>query len=805
MGALFLLLFLSLGLSAERSFLSVPFVKLQKGKDAYFQTVLPTGRVVVTPKGEILYLFGKAYLKEVFLNAEKVRPKGGKEAKTRVSYFLGNSPRAWRKKLPAYESVDLGEVWKGVRVEVKAYAGTAEKLFFLEKAKYAESVLLKLEGVKSMAVGKRGELITKTDGVEVRFSPPKAFSLKDDRQIKVRYKVLGGNVYGFVLEGDYDPEEPVVIDPIVYSTYLGGSSMDGHPLLEDRLHVLAVRSDGAVVVGGSTTSVDFPVTEGAYQTEFNSPGTNLTDAFVAVLKGDLSEILYATYLGGSSTDYLYGLEVSPAGEVYLTGTTLSADFPTTPEAYESTCGRSWDVFLVKLSPDLSSLLASTCFGSVGGDEGRDVALTPEGDVVVVGYAGGSDFPVQGSPFRSTYDDGEAFVAKFSSDLSTLGVSTFLGGGFVDRALAVSVLPDGKVVVAGETNSPDFPTTAGPYGETEGPDASNADAFVSVLTSNLSALSGSTYFGGNLLEELWDLTVDGEGNLYVVGYTAGGFPITEGAYTGSGRGFLAKLSSDLQLLKSTVLDGSRAKAVALSLEGDVFVGGDVYEDPVAGNLDVLLLKLSGDFTELKASAVFGGSEDDTLLSMATLEDGNLLFVGRTNSPDFPVTEGALQETYGGNTDAFITVLTPDLDTSPPNAVPVIESFTARPDDGTAPLKVTFEWSVSDPDGDALTCRFDFDGNGTWDKVLENCPSEGSAEATYEEAGSYRAVFQVSDGRNAVERSLSVEVAAPQTAEEETGGTVQEEGGGSSGCGGVSVINFFLVPLLVLLRRLMAYPF
>ncbi len=907
MGALFftLFLFLSLGFSLERYSLSIPFVKLGRGENAYFRTILPAGEVVVTPEGEILYLFGKSPLREVFLTRKSVRPEGDGKTTTLVSYFLGPSPSAWRSRLPTYESVDLGEVWKGVRVKVKAYAGTAEKLFFLEKAEYAGNILVKLEGVKSISIGEKGELLLESGDGEIRFSPPKAFSLKNDREIRVRYRILSRNVYGFALEGDYDPEEPVVIDPIVYSTYLGGSSMDGHPILEDRLHVLAVRSDGTVVVGGSTTSADFPVTDGAYQTEFNSPGTNVTDVFVAIVRGNLSEILYATYIGGSSSDYLYGLEVSPTGEVYLTGTTLSADFPTTPEAYRGTCGRSQDVFVLKLSSDLSSLLASTCFGSTGDDEGHDVALTPEGDVVVVGYAGGSDFPVQGGFFRGTYDDGEAFIARFSSDLSTLGVSTFLGGDFVDRARVVSVLPDGRVVVAGETNSSDFPTTTGPYGETGGPNTFNTDVFVSVLLPNLSGLSGSTYLGGNLLDELWDLTVDGDGNVYIVGYTGGGFPVTEGVYTGSGRGFLAKLSPNLQLLKSTVLDGSRAKAVALSLEGDIFVGGDIYDDPVTGRLNILLLKLSRDFAELMASVIFGGSENETLLSMSTLRDGNLLFVGRTDSTDFPVTEGALQKTYGGNTDMFITVLTPNLDTSPPNGAPVIESFTAQPSGGTAPLEVTFEWSVSDPDGDiltcvldfgdgtspltvencaadnstthtyategtytallqvrdgrggeassslsitvpaepnaspvvesftstpsrgtaplnvvfswritdpdgdSLTCRLDFDGNGSWDKVVENCPSEGSAETTYDGAGNYRVLFQVTDGTSSVEKTLYVEVAAPQPESggevTETAEPVPEEDGdeGPLGCGGMNMINFLLIPLLVLLRRLGIY--
>lgn len=230
----------------------------------------------------------------------------------------------------------------------------------------------------------------------------------------------------------------------LYSTYLGGIG-------EDYGSAIAIDESGCAFVTGSTTSPDFPT-----QSSFDPIYSGSIDAFVSKLSESGSSLSYSTYLGGSGIDEGFGIAVDADDCAYLTGRTLSANFPTA-NAFDSSFNGAWDVFVAKFSTSGSSLLYSTYLGGVGMDQGYAVGIDTTDCITVTGSTNLSNFPMQNA-FDSIYNGGyDAFVTKFSATGGSLIFSTFLGGSDDDwgNGLAIDDVGDGYVI--GQTYSSDFPT------------------------------------------------------------------------------------------------------------------------------------------------------------------------------------------------------------------------------------------------------------------------------------------------------------------------------------------------------------
>ncbi|MFQ5858408.1 MAG: SBBP repeat-containing protein, partial [Anaerolineae bacterium] len=211
------------------------------------------------------------------------------------------------------------------------------------------------------------------------------------------------------------------LQALLASTYLGGSSWD-------YAYSLAVDGGGDVFVTGISKSSDFPTTAGAYATT-HSAGY---DAYVSRLDGNLQALLASTYLGGSGGDYAYSLAIDPTGDVFLSGMTLRqaqgtaglADFPTTPNAYDTSYhggqvyGGYGDAFVSKLDPDLATLLAATYLGGSGHDETRALVTDASGNVFVAGVTWSLDWPATAGAYDTAFNGNyDAFVARLNGDLS----------------------------------------------------------------------------------------------------------------------------------------------------------------------------------------------------------------------------------------------------------------------------------------------------------------------------------------------------------------------------------------------------
>ena len=194
---------------------------------------------------------------------------------------------------------------------------------------------------------------------------------------------------------------------LVYSTFLGGSH-------DDQAGAIALDGEGAAYVTGMTGSSEFPTTAGAFDNSVEGPDVPWrADVFVTKLNTSGSALEYSTYLGGTDSEGGFGIAVDAADSAHVTGSTRSDDFPTTPDAHDTTVGFE-DAFVTQLNATGSSLVYSTYLGGSAIDHGRDIALDPRGSAYVIGQTRSADFPATAGAFDTTYNGLEdTFVAKFA--------------------------------------------------------------------------------------------------------------------------------------------------------------------------------------------------------------------------------------------------------------------------------------------------------------------------------------------------------------------------------------------------------
>jgi Beta-propeller repeat len=269
------------------------------------------------------------------------------------------------------------------------------------------------------------------------------------------------------------------------------------------------------------------------------------DAFVSKLNSSGSALMYSTYLGGREDDVANGVALDSSGSAYVTGITLSHDFPTTAGAFQTAFGAGFNHgFVSKLNSSGSALVYSTFLGGGVSDFGSGIALDSSGNAYVTGVTSSADFPTTAGAFQSTLGgNSDAFVSKFNSSGSALLYSTYLGGDGDDFGDGIALDSSGNAYVTGSTSSADFPTTAGAFQSTLG---GNSDAFVSKFNSNGSTLIYSTYLGGGQDDVGFGVAADSSGGAYIAGSTSSSeFPVTAGVlqptFGGVQDAFVSKIS------------------------------------------------------------------------------------------------------------------------------------------------------------------------------------------------------------------------------------------------------------------------
>lgn len=309
---------------------------------------------------------------------------------------------------------------------------------------------------------------------------------------------------------------------LVYCVFLGGSDYDA-------AHHVAVDAAGNAYVTGGTWSTDFPVTAGAFDTSHNG----LRDTFIAKLDPTGTNLVYATFVGGSLQEESRALALDTADNAYVTGWTNSSDFYTTTHAFHPHYSGGFDAFVVKLNAAGNTMLFATYLG--GSQEDRAMGLTVDtaGYAYVTGHTTSADFPTTASAFDQTHNGShDAFVARLTPDGSGLDYATFLGGSGEDRARGLALDNDGVIYLTGETWSADFPTVRPLFDTLNG----GQDAFIAQFSHDGTHLLLSSYWGGSDWDRGTAIAVQEPGYVYLTGATRSlDFPITPLAYDGTPNG------------------------------------------------------------------------------------------------------------------------------------------------------------------------------------------------------------------------------------------------------------------------------
>jgi hypothetical protein len=576
----------------------------QAPKDVRYAAQGPGFSLAFTRQGAYLTLVRRdrgATIGLRFLGAEAgVRLTAADRRRGIVNYLLGNDAARWQTGMPTYGAVVYRGVWPGIDVRVSGKAGALKYAFHVHPGAHVSDIGLAYRGVRGAALAPDGSLVLQTPLGPLSDSRPVSYQRIDGRRVPVEsaYALGAGGAVGFTA-GAYDPRYPLVIDPeLEYSTYLGGTredfptggiavdrhgnayisgrtfspdfpttpgafrptdpdaadqdgfvaklTRDGSALVystyvggngSDSLGHITVDRWGQAHVIGQILSPNFPTTPGAFDPTYNGA----QDGIVAKLSADGSSLIFSTYVGGTDADTALGVDVDKRGFTYMTGASMSADYPTTPGAYDRTHNGDRDATVVKLTPDGSTLVYSTFIG--GSDDDFDqhaIGVDRKGYAIVGGQTKSSNFPTTPGAFQDADPDpagDDGFVLKLDPRGSRLVYSTYLGGPSSrladpniqanERVFALEIDRQGFAYATGRTDSPAFPTTPGAYDRTyNGPPF---DVFVTKLNRAGSGLVYSTYVGGELNDAAFDIDVRRK-RAYVTGSTtSAAFPTTRRAF------------------------------------------------------------------------------------------------------------------------------------------------------------------------------------------------------------------------------------------------------------------------------------
>lgn len=575
-----------------------------------------------------------------FLNANpQSNAIGKKEIQTKRNYFLGNNPQKWASNVSSFQEIFYPNLYEGIDLKLYQTQSNFKYEFHLKPHINPEIIQLHYKETDSLFLDKAGNLHIKTSINEIIEKKPVSYQMQNGKQIIVETKFhLENHTISFKFPKGYDPSQALLIDPdLIFSTYSGAMSDNwGFTATYDSL--------GNVYSGGIVFGANFPTTLGAFQTAYN--GT-VIDIGILQFNPTGTILNYATFLGGIEAEFPHSLVVNSSQELYILGTTGSSDFPTTTTAFDTTFNggtagtftsaipfdNGLDIFVAKLNSTGSSLLASTFLGGSANDGINESSL-----VGIKNY---------GDEFRS-----EIFADQNSN-----------------------------IYIASTTQSSDFPT----QNPAQANLASDQDAIITCLNSNLTALNWSTYLGGNGFDGGFSLRKSYNQKIYVCGGTTSSnlstnTEVIEPNHLGYDDGFVARFS-DLGVLERLTYIGTDSLDQSFFVDTDslnnVYVFGQTlgiynitpntvfhvdsakqFIHKITPNLDQTLMSTTigsdRDVPDIVPTAFLVDECDKIYLAGWGGSINNIGLINGSSTNDLPITPDAFQSTTDGN-DFYIAIL------------------------------------------------------------------------------------------------------------------------------------------------------
>ncbi|MBC7796704.1 MAG: SBBP repeat-containing protein [Pyrinomonadaceae bacterium] len=609
---------------------------------------------------------------------------GLNEQTHKLNYFRGDDSSKWQTDVPTFSGVRQESVYDGVDVVWRGLSkDSLEYDFVVAPNAKRENIELEFDGASYLEVNENGDLLIHTENGVLRQAKPFTYQETNGlrQEVASGFELRGANRVGFAV-GNYDKSQVLTIDPAVtYSTYLDGNvdfaSIDDGCMTAD--------SAGNAYTCGTTTSSDYPTTSGTFDTTYNSG----EDIFITKINSDGSSLVYSTFLGGSVVEEAFDIKLDASNNVYIVGSTQSTNFPTTTGSFDTIQSGAADGFITKLNANGNALIYSTFLGAENTDIVNTIATDAAGNAYVAGRTNSnialepviiSNFPTTLGAYDTSHNGGgfDSFVTKINPTGTTLVYSTFLGGNDFEGPAAIAVKTDGTAVIAGTTDSPNFPTSTGAFSTTRG---GTRDTYVTGINPAGTAVAFSTYIGGGSnFDSPVAIALDSSGAIVIAGRTGGtgtDFPTTPGAYDTtynfSTDGYIAKLNpTATALIFSTYLGADRLDALidmAMDSAGNIYVSGwtesplfplvnptdAIYNDgsDINGNYDVFVSKLSPNGSQLLFSTFLGGLSFERGQGIAVQDVDKVIIGGATSSSNFPTTLNAYDPIYNGSGDAFVT--------------------------------------------------------------------------------------------------------------------------------------------------------
>jgi hypothetical protein len=598
-------------------------------------------------------------LKLNFEDSNTVVPRGENLLEAKSNYFNGQGASDPITDIPNYGKLVYNNIYENIDLVFENTEDGLKYEYIVHPGGNPSAISMRYEGANEVLVESSNELKIYTASGVITDSELLIYQNggSGKNTIEGQFDLQAKLTYGFAITGDYDKQKDLIIDPLLYSTFLGGKGQDAGLDID-------VDDNFFAYATGYTRSPNYPTTTGAYDTTIEGN----YDVFVTKLKPDGSGLVYSTFVGGELNDLGWGIEVDSDGCAFVTGSTNSDNFPTTPGAYDTTHNGLFDVFVFKLKDDGSGLIYSTYVGGKKTDLGFDIAIDSDGNAFVTGGTNSPNFPTTPGAFDTSFSGGAADVFVF--DLKHTGAdiiySTFVGGSGYEIGLGIKINSDGDAFVTGFTASDDFPVTAGAFDTTYN---GQYDVFVFKLRYPGVTLTYSTYVGGTRNEWGLDIVLDSDTNAFVTGFTnSWDFPVTVGpGITGGVDVFVFKLKKDgASMIYSrlvggtsheggygiTLVDDSIACVTGFTMSADFPVTATALDTSFNGGYDVFVFVLDSTGTNVTYSTFVGGDNNDLGMSITVDTLKQLHVTGYTNSQNFPTTAGAFDTIHNGLFDAFV---------------------------------------------------------------------------------------------------------------------------------------------------------
>ena len=499
-------------------------------------------------------VFGSfSYQVEFVGSAQRVTASGGRKATFHHNYFNSNDRQKWRSNVPIYGEVLLQEIYPNIDVKLHGRDNLMEYDFVVHPGADVGQISMYYHGIEDLSISD-GQLYLNTPLGHVVELAPVVYQETElgRRSVEAGFVIREDGQVGFDILELYDSQRELIIDPVlVFSTYTGSLSDNwGFSATYD--------AEGNLYSGGMVSGFGYPDTIGSYDTIFNGGVSSVqTDIGITKYTADGTSIIYSTYLGGTHNEIPHSLIVNSKNELIVYGTTGSADYPVTANAYDISFNggpqafppssinylNGSDIIITKFNADGSNLLGSTFFGGNSndglnitgfgsleynyGDFARgDLALSDNDDIFVSSCTFGSVPGVGGNSYQVFKDAGlTGLIARFSDDLSNLEWATYLGGSGDDAAFSIE--PSGSdLVIGGGTSSPDMPGMTG-YNSVYG--GGQADGFLFKLSQDGTTSAGGTFLGTDEYDQVYFVEVDRNSNIYAYGQSLGDYDVSPGTY------------------------------------------------------------------------------------------------------------------------------------------------------------------------------------------------------------------------------------------------------------------------------------